>query len=189
MVIALGILANLFFVFGGFFRSPKHTMCFVVLGNLSYLGYYYLIDLHAPIISVGIGTLACLIAIVVKNKIFVKFSSCISALVISMIVLSNMQSFMDLTIVMAAWAIASAQISKDSYIRYKFYVMCSQTLWVFYCVAHSDYAMLTTCAFIICTNLYSLANNMIKDGIIDLEQIKIVYVRISQSYNTTLKPE
>ena len=57
----LGVVANLFFIFGGFFKAPKHSMVFAMCGNISYILYYLAIDLTSPMINVALGTIFGLI--------------------------------------------------------------------------------------------------------------------------------
>lgn len=57
----LGVVANLFFIFGGFFKAPKHSMVFAMCGNISYILYYVAIDLTSPMINVALGTIFGLI--------------------------------------------------------------------------------------------------------------------------------
>lgn len=175
---ALGILANIFFIIGGFFRSPTQSMMFVILGNLTYIGYYYLMGLNAPIISVAVGTIACLVAVTSPRNDVVKYSSIFVAIIVSGLVLAKMQGLTDIFIVLAAWAIACAQMKRDNYISYKTFVMVSQSLWIVYCAVNADYAMLMTCAFIIGTNTISLYRNLAKDGVLEMLFAKRAYVRV-----------
>lgn len=178
MIIALGILANILFICGGLFRNPRHTMIFAVLGNLTYIGYYYILGLNAPIISVSVCIVSALVAITANHRGVIQASSCFSALVISVMIISNMQGALDLLVALAAWAIAAAQMNKDNYIYYKAFVMASQCLWIVYCSIHADYAMLVTCLFVLGTNSASLIHNAIKDGLMDISFYKKAYTRI-----------
>ena len=164
VIIFLGILANLFFIIGGLFREPKHSMAFVILGNLTFIFYYLTMELYSPIISVGVGALACLVIINNVCPLRVRLTAIICSVVTCFLLVWNFSSYYDLLLIMASLAIACAQISKDNYVRYKIFVMMSQALWITYCLHFSDYAMLCTCALICISNTYALATNLYKDG-------------------------
>lgn len=164
MIIVLGVLANLFFVVGGFFREPKTSMICAIFGNMTYTAYYFLLELHSPIFSVLISTLAFVMIVKVQCKRTIRLVAGLSAGLISVLILMNLSSGFDFLLIAAAIAIACSQINKDNYIFYKSFVLISQALWITFCLNFSDYAMLCTCLFISATNIYSLIFNLKKDG-------------------------
>lgn len=178
MVIALGVLANIFFVIGGFFREPKHSMIMVIFGNLIFAMYYIAMELYSPIFSVITGALVCLLIVNTQCAKRIKLISISGTCMICLLLILNFSSLYDVLLILAAIAIACAQMNKSNYIRYKFFVLISQSLWITFCLHFSDYAMLCTCVFIVVSNIWALISNLHKDGLLSAESLrqKLVFV-------------
>jgi len=180
MILILGVLANLFFIAGGLFRQPRHSMTLVIFGNLTFAVYYFSMELYSPIFSVATGALACFLIINTQCPKRIRLISVLCSGGICTLLILNYSSPYDLFLMAAAVAIAFAQMNKNNYIRYKFFVLLSQALWITFCLHFSDYAMLCTCAFCMTTNIYALLVNMHKDGTLQalLERRKFAFARI-----------
>jgi hypothetical protein len=161
--IILGVLANLFFILGGFFRAPKHSMIFSMCGNISYIAYYSVIDLSSPMIQVALATLTGLLILNTSCSRRIKMIALMGTSLTTLMLLSNLSSAYDFLIIFAGWCICFANTNKYNYILYKAGVLLSQGLWIIYCLHMSDFAMLATCEFIITSTVFSLTRNFYKD--------------------------
>lgn len=174
MIILLGILANVVFVAAGFFKMPKHSMIGGVIGNLIFIEYYFLLGLYTPIIALSITAVANLIVVNTNSQKTIKTIAIISAIVITLMISTNISSAYEILLIASAWSMCLSQIEKNNYITHKLLKVLAQCFWIAYCMHFSDYAMMTTCLFICSSNLYSLIYNMHKDGLLTSFNLKYI---------------
>lgn len=164
LAIVLGLLANACFIFGGFFKQPRNAMICALIGNLVYILYYVTINLYTPLISLCVGALSGYIILNLSCPKHIAKIACFAAFISSALILMNSTFLEDGLLLCAAWCICYAQMNKSNYVVYKLSVSLSQILWIIYCLTVFDYAMLTTCIFILTTNTISLIYYKLKDN-------------------------
>jgi len=158
----LGWAAVILFIIGGLKKKPSTTIMFCMAGNLLFIAKYYLQGHYSPFSIMLCNTICALLIIVVAEKFRVYLGG-ISFIISAGFIISHYSSLYDLLTVAAAFCIVWSQVNLNSYIKYKIGVMASQFLWIVFSLSIFDYAMISTCLFIMASNAYSLLVNLDKD--------------------------
>jgi hypothetical protein len=159
IVIGFTWFAVCLYFISGFFRTPKITLSIALAGNVFFIIKYVYMGEYAPGIAMSFNTVSALIMLMVTKdkKIYIALPT---FLISSIFIAQNFTGVMDLLIVTAAGFLLMGQVNLDNYIRYKASVMASQICWVVFSFAIHDFAMITTCCFILYSNGFSLFRNM-----------------------------
>lgn len=172
MEVYLGWIALSMFIVGGLFRSPRTTILFAITGNLLFLTSYILSSSITPAINIGCAT-SCALTMLLIDKKHLQKCMYLSMSIATIGILATYSSTYDFLIIIAGCLIAFANSRRDNYIHYKLAVMGSQFLWIIYTLQFADYPMLVTSLMTVCSNTYSLARNLHKDGYMDM-----IYARL-----------
>lgn len=162
MIEYLGWIGVTLFVIGGLQRSARVTMAFAMVGNALFIIKYFMQGHYSPFTLMLCNTTCALLILYMAEK-YRLYLGAFSFVVTAGFIVTNFTSYFELMIVIAAFCIVWAQVNLDSYIKYKLGVLASQFLWIVYSSTINDYAMITTCLFILASNSYSLLVNMDKD--------------------------
>ena len=151
----LGWLANAFFFSGGFFKNPRLTIANYAFADMLYVVMYLSAGIWLAAISMMFAGVRSVLSLFLNEKQN-KISVVVFTLIVSVIILTNMQHSADILILLAGACIGLSCYYRDSIIPFRVSTSISQVLWIVHSLIFGVYPMIFCCCIILATNIYAL---------------------------------
>ena len=147
-----GWVANLLFFSGGCFKSPRKTIAAYTTANVLYIILYLSLAMPMAAITMFITCIRSSLTLVLNDRQNA-YSLIILTGILCLILLFNLESIYDLTILFATIFIGLSGYYRDHFYKFRIMTSISQILWIIHSLIFGVYPMLVCCFIILGTNI------------------------------------